>query len=136
MNENLKRKKTYYIGFPYLLFNSGDSILANQSFSKIFLAKKIVHLSKKNIIDSILTVSMFSFFLRTFSDVYDFEFTRECIVFDLLKIALYHGWLVDPQNGPAVKAVGNLSYNQIVEKMLTSQDGEYDDVTYFLFSEI
>ena len=30
--------------------------------------------------------------------VSDFEYTRECIVFDLLNIQLYHGWLVDPQD--------------------------------------
>ncbi|KAF9611341.1 hypothetical protein IFM89_030130 [Coptis chinensis] len=27
----------------------------------------------------------------------DFEFTRECAIFDLLDIPLYHGWIVDPQ---------------------------------------
>jgi len=27
----------------------------------------------------------------------DFEFTRECAIFDLLDIGLYHGWIVDPQ---------------------------------------
>ena len=32
-----------------------------------------------------------------FSSVSDFEYTKECIVFDLFNIALYHGWLVDPQ---------------------------------------
>ena len=32
-----------------------------------------------------------------FTGVTDFEYTPECIVFDLLNIPLYHGWLVDPQ---------------------------------------
>lgn len=32
-----------------------------------------------------------------FTGVADFEYTPECIVFDLLDIPLYHGWLVDPQ---------------------------------------
>lgn len=32
-----------------------------------------------------------------FTGVADFEYTPECIVFDLLGIPLYHGWLVDPQ---------------------------------------
>ena len=32
-----------------------------------------------------------------FTGVTDFEYTPECIVFDLLDIPLYHGWLVDPQ---------------------------------------
>ncbi|KAE9596804.1 putative MINDY deubiquitinase [Lupinus albus] len=27
----------------------------------------------------------------------DFEFTRECAIFDLLDIPLCHGWIVDPQ---------------------------------------
>ncbi|CAI9535186.1 unnamed protein product [Staurois parvus] len=42
----------------------------------------------------------------------------ECIVFDLLNIPLYHGWLVDPQSPEAVRAVGKLSYNQLVEKII------------------
>ncbi|XP_029802464.1 ubiquitin carboxyl-terminal hydrolase MINDY-1 isoform X2 [Suricata suricatta] len=34
-------------------------------------------------------------------------------------IPLYHGWLVDPQSPEAVSAVGKLSYNQLVEKIIT-----------------
>lgn len=69
-----------------------------------------------------------------FIDVVEFEFTRECIVFDLLKIALYHGWLVDPQDGPVVKAINNLGYNQIVEKMLNARDGQcvLSNILYYL----
>ncbi|KAE8588584.1 hypothetical protein XENTR_v10022621 [Xenopus tropicalis] len=54
-----------------------------------------------------------------FTGVADFEYTPECIVFDLLNIPLYHGWLVDPQSAEAVQAVGKLSYNQLVEKIIT-----------------
>ncbi|XP_031508557.1 ubiquitin carboxyl-terminal hydrolase MINDY-1 isoform X9 [Papio anubis] len=55
-----------------------------------------------------------------FTGVSDFEYTPECSVFDLLGIPLYHGWLVDPQQSPeAVRAVGKLSYNQLVEKIIT-----------------
>ena len=32
-----------------------------------------------------------------FTGVRVFEYTPECLVFDLLDIPLYHGWLVDPQ---------------------------------------
>ena len=54
----------------------------------------------------------------------DFEFTPECIVFDLLSIGLYHGWLVDPQNTEIASAIASLSYNQLVEKIIASkQDG-------------
>ncbi|PWA33321.1 hypothetical protein CCH79_00014099 [Gambusia affinis] len=53
-----------------------------------------------------------------FTGVTDFEYTPECIVFDLLNIPLYHGWLVDPQSPEMVAAVGKLSYNQLVEKII------------------
>ncbi|KAL4629513.1 protein FAM63A [Arapaima gigas] len=53
-----------------------------------------------------------------FTGVSDFEYTPECIVFDLLDIPLYHGWLVDPQSPEMVAAVGKLSYNQLVEKII------------------
>lgn len=59
-----------------------------------------------------------------FVGVTDFEFTSECIVFDLLKIVLYHGWLVDPQDEAAVKAIQNLSYNQVVEKMISTKESK------------
>lgn len=59
-----------------------------------------------------------------FTGVTDFEFTPECIVFDLLSIGLYHGWLIDPQNTEIASTVGGLSYNQLVEKIIASkQDG-------------
>lgn len=54
-----------------------------------------------------------------FTGVSDFEYTPECSVFDLLGVPLYHGWLVDPQSSEAVSAVGKLSYNQLVEKIIT-----------------
>ncbi|XP_029977199.1 ubiquitin carboxyl-terminal hydrolase MINDY-1 isoform X3 [Salarias fasciatus] len=53
-----------------------------------------------------------------FTGVSHFEYTPECIVFDLLDIPLYHGWLVDPQSPEMVAAVGKLSYNQLVEKII------------------
>uniref|UniRef100_A0A3Q3XID9 Ubiquitin carboxyl-terminal hydrolase n=1 Tax=Mola mola TaxID=94237 RepID=A0A3Q3XID9_MOLML len=53
-----------------------------------------------------------------FTGVSDFEYTPECIVFDLLDIPLYHGWLVDPQVQSMVASVGKLSYNQLVEKII------------------
>ncbi|XP_068188608.1 ubiquitin carboxyl-terminal hydrolase MINDY-1 isoform X2 [Antennarius striatus] len=53
-----------------------------------------------------------------FTGVTDFEYTPECIVFDLLDIPLYHGWLVDPQSPEVAASVGKLSYNQLVEKII------------------
>ncbi|KAJ3593054.1 hypothetical protein NHX12_005392 [Muraenolepis orangiensis] len=59
-----------------------------------------------------------------FTGVRVFEYTPECIVFDLLDIPLYHGWLVDPQMHDIVKAVGNCSYNQLVEKIISCKQSE------------
>lgn len=53
-----------------------------------------------------------------FTGVCDFEYTPECIVFDLLDIPLYHGWLLDPQSPETAAVVGKLSYNQLVEKII------------------
>ncbi|XP_067832083.1 ubiquitin carboxyl-terminal hydrolase MINDY-1 isoform X1 [Heptranchias perlo] len=56
-----------------------------------------------------------------FTGVGDFEYTPECIVFDLLNLPLYHGWLVDPQSTEVMQAVGRCSYNQLVEKIIFSK---------------
>nr|CAD7595448.1 unnamed protein product [Timema genevievae] len=57
-----------------------------------------------------------------FTGVQDFEYTPECIIFDLLNIPLYHGWLVDPQAQETVKSLGNLGYNQLVENIVINKD--------------
>lgn len=59
-----------------------------------------------------------------FTGIRDFEYTPECIVFDLLDIPLYHGWLVDPQIADVVNGVGNCSYNQLVEKIILCKQSE------------
>jgi hypothetical protein len=56
-----------------------------------------------------------------------FEYTPECIIFDLLDIPLYHGWLIDPQQEEVCTAVNSASYNQLVEMIIankTSKDSE------------
>lgn len=58
---------------------------------------------------------------------HEFELTPECLVFDILNIGLYHGWLIDPQDLQMVKSVGNLSYNQLVEKIIRSKDGDMEE---------
>jgi hypothetical protein len=61
------------------------------------------------------------YFVFYFYRVKDFEYTPECIIFDLLNIPLYHGWLVDPQCHETVVALGPLGYNQIVEKIILNK---------------
>lgn len=53
-----------------------------------------------------------------FTGVRDFEYTPECIIFDLLRVPLFHGWLVDPQEKEVVSAIGQAGYNQLVEKVI------------------
>uniref|UniRef100_W5N840 Ubiquitin carboxyl-terminal hydrolase n=1 Tax=Lepisosteus oculatus TaxID=7918 RepID=W5N840_LEPOC len=63
-----------------------------------------------------------------FTGVRVFEYTPECIVFDLLDIPLYHGWLLDPQMDDIVKAVGNCSYNQLVEKIISCKQSDNSEL--------
>uniref|UniRef100_A0A8D1RR86 Ubiquitin carboxyl-terminal hydrolase n=1 Tax=Sus scrofa TaxID=9823 RepID=A0A8D1RR86_PIG len=63
-----------------------------------------------------------------FTGVRVFEYTPECIVFDLLDIPLYHGWLVDPQIADIVRAVGNCSYNQLVEKIISCKQSDNSEL--------
>ncbi|ELT98155.1 hypothetical protein CAPTEDRAFT_179036 [Capitella teleta] len=71
-----------------------------------------------------------------FTSVSTFEYTSECIVFDLLGIPLYHGWLVDPDSPSEVAAIGNCGYNQLVEKIITQKNSAREElVTEALIAE-
>ncbi|XP_042907925.1 ubiquitin carboxyl-terminal hydrolase MINDY-1 isoform X2 [Parasteatoda tepidariorum] len=71
-----------------------------------------------------------------FTGISDFEYTSECIIFDLLRIPLYHGWLIDPQSEEIVRAVGKCSYNQLVEKIINLKfSSDPDQITEALVAE-
>ncbi|XP_019156237.1 PREDICTED: ubiquitin carboxyl-terminal hydrolase MINDY-1 [Ipomoea nil] len=53
-----------------------------------------------------------------FRRIDDFEFTRECAIFDLLDIPLYHGWIVDPQDHDTANAIGLKSYNTLMGELV------------------
>ncbi|KAK9277291.1 hypothetical protein L1049_006831 [Liquidambar formosana] len=53
-----------------------------------------------------------------FRRIDDFEFTRECAIFDLLDIPLYHGWIVDPQDFETANAIGSKSYNALTGELV------------------
>ncbi|RAL54655.1 hypothetical protein DM860_001783 [Cuscuta australis] len=53
-----------------------------------------------------------------FTRIDDFEFTRECAIFDLLDIPLYHGWIVDPQDQETADAIGLKSYNTLMGELV------------------
>lgn len=56
-----------------------------------------------------------------FTGITDFEYTPECIIFDLLRIPLYHGWLIDPSLKELQNAIGGQSYNQLVDTIITHE---------------
>ena len=53
-----------------------------------------------------------------------FEFTCESGLFDLLDVALYHGWLVDPQDKETYRVIKDFSYNQLAEMVVNSSNSE------------
>jgi hypothetical protein len=61
-----------------------------------------------------------------FEKVTDFEFTSECLIFDLLDIRLYHGWLVDPQSEADLRVIMPRSYNQLTELILAGSEDDAD----------
>ncbi|KVH91721.1 Protein of unknown function DUF544 [Cynara cardunculus var. scolymus] len=61
--------------------------------------EKLLSLVAERLIDSNSNVDVIA--LPIFVHlINDFEFTRECAIFDLLDIPLYHGWIVDAQKNP------------------------------------
>lgn len=64
-----------------------------------------------------------------FSSPVSFEFTRELSVFDVFPtIRLVHGWLVDPQDVRLTVALGNLSYNQLVDQLVHTAEVQEDEI--------
>ncbi|NXM76651.1 MINY1 hydrolase, partial [Serilophus lunatus] len=102
-----------------LMAHLGDCILATQPREP---SEGLQLNFQQNIHDAMTVLPKLSTGLDVnvrFTGVSDFEYTPECIIFDLLNVPLYHGWLVDPQSPEMVQAVGKLSYNQLVEKIIT-----------------
>lgn len=52
----------------------------------------------------------------------DFEYTLECIVFDLLRVPLYHGCLGDQSLNELSSAIDMQTYNQLVDYIITNKD--------------
>lgn len=68
-------------------------------FAALFLTQNVLLVSQ-NMSDAMAVLHKLQTGLDVnvkFTGVRVFEYTPECIVFDLLDIPLYHGWLVDPQ---------------------------------------
>ncbi|MBN3274924.1 MINY1 hydrolase, partial [Polyodon spathula] len=111
--------QTEVISVEELMTHLGECILATKPREK---AEGLELNFQQNLSDAVAVLPKLSTGLDVnvrFTGVQDFEYTPECIVFDLLDIPLYHGWLVDPQSPEMVHAVGKLSYNQLVEKIIS-----------------
>lgn len=68
----------------------------------------------------ILQHCTFVFFSSTqLYSVSSIEYTPELMIFDLLSVPLFHGWIVSPDDRALRDAVQNFSYNQIVEFIIT-----------------
>ncbi|KAG5061458.1 hypothetical protein JHK87_002487 [Glycine soja] len=77
--------------------------------------EKLLSLVAERLIDSNSNVNVRVAFVITG----DFEFTRECAIFDLLDIPLYHGWIVDPQDYDTANAIGSKSYNSLMGELVS-----------------
>lgn len=62
-----------------------------------------------------------------FTSITSFEYTSEMIIFDLLGISLYHGWIVDQEDIETSTVIGNCSYNQLVDKIITNKSEEVSE---------
>ncbi|CAF1413629.1 unnamed protein product, partial [Didymodactylos carnosus] len=60
--------------------------------------------------------------------VHKFEYTRECVIFDLLGIQLLHGWLIDPQDDELLSIIGDCGYNQLVEKIISQRQSDKEEL--------
>jgi len=57
-----------------------------------------------------------------FDAVDGLEYSEDLLIFDLLRVRLLHGWLVDPQDTATAAAVGSRSYNQLVERIIEAPE--------------
>ena len=55
-----------------------------------------------------------------FGDCNVYELTHETIAFDAFRVRLFHGWLVDPQEGDMWAALHRLKYNAAVDLLVAS----------------
>lgn len=120
-----------------LMEHLGDAILENVPQD---LADREVRLNfEQNMSDAMAVLPKLQTGLDVnvqFTGVQHFEYTPELIVFDLLGIRLYHGWLVDPQDAEIVAAIGQAGYNQLVERVITNRSsGDADKATEALIIE-
>nr|VZI49447.1 unnamed protein product [Spirometra erinaceieuropaei] len=63
-----------------------------------------------------------------FTGVTKFEYTSALGIFDLFKIGIYHGWVVDPNDHALAEVIQDRTYNQLVEAVIGWRSSENPDV--------
>lgn len=51
-----------------------------------------------------------------------FEYTVELSAFDAFRVRLLHGWIIDPSNALLASTIDGLSYNQLVDLLVTTEE--------------
>ena len=50
-----------------------------------------------------------------------FEYLSDMVVFDLLRVRMLHGWLVDPSDEDTARVFGRSSYNHLEDRLVLAQ---------------
>ncbi|EDV29330.1 uncharacterized protein TRIADDRAFT_18339 [Trichoplax adhaerens] len=119
----LTRKITFSAGREYI---TSEELMENLVNTLLTLRPKVKIILDydQNVNDAISSLSVLETGVDInvkFGGINQFEWTCNLIVFDLLDINLYHGWLVDPQNQEEKSIIGNRSYNELVEMIISSK---------------
>lgn len=64
-----------------------------------------------------------------FTGITDFEYTQEYVIFDLLRIPVYHGWLADPTLDELQNSIGKQSYNQLVDSIIEDKNSTDPEIS-------
>jgi hypothetical protein len=59
------------------------------------------------------------------SGVSGMEYTSHLTAFEMLRVDIVHGWLLDPQDLDMVELIGNRTYNELVELVIAGKDAEF-----------
>ena len=104
------------------------SILAEYASSQPLPSENHAHLLQE-FLDLLPSLSKGLHINVKFTDTGAFEFTKELSSFDILKVRLLHGWLVDPQDGPLAAVLSNLSYNQVLNELVNTASPEAEEAS-------
>ncbi|EGG17654.1 DUF544 family protein [Cavenderia fasciculata] len=58
-----------------------------------------------------------------FTGIRDFDTSCDTNIFEALNVDLVHGWLVDPQDVELTSVIGQMTYNQLTDKLYIKENG-------------